>query len=70
MNKFMLSLRRAILLTLLTQLGYWVNRYVITGEIDQFEFIFNRDNMIFSLKMFGVYFIMYFMVTVYFNEQK
>ena len=47
MSNFILAFKRAILLTLLTQLVYWINRYFLTGVIDQIEFIFNRENMIF-----------------------
>ena len=70
MSNFILAFKRAILLTLLTQLVYWINRYFLTGVIDQIEFIFNRENMIFSLKILVAYFITYYMALIYLGNKE
>ena len=70
MSNFFLAFKRAILLTLLTQLVYWINRYFFTGVIDQIEFIFNRENMIFSLKILVAYFITYYMALIYLGNKE
>ena len=70
MSNFILAFKRAILLTLLTQLVYWINRYFFTGVIDQIEFIFNRENMIFSLKILVAYVITYYMALIYLGNKE
>ena len=63
-------LKRAVFLTFLTQLVYWINRYFITGVIDQVEFIFNWENMIFSIRILGAYFVTYYMAIIYLVDKK
>ena len=70
MSNFILALKRAVLLTFLTQLVYWINRYFITGVIDQVEFIFNWENMIFSIRILGAYFVTYYMAIIYLGDKK
>ena len=70
MSNFILALKRAVFLTFLTQLVYWINRYFITGVIDQVEFIFNWANMIFSIRILGAYFVTYYMAIIYLVDKK
>lgn len=70
MSNFILALKRAVFLTFSTQLVYWINRYSITGVIDQVEFIFNWENMIFSIRILGAYFVTYYMAIIYLGDKK
>lgn len=70
MSNFILALKRAVFLTFSTQLVYWINRYFITGVIDQVEFIFNWENMIFSIRILGAYFVTYYMAIIYLGDKK
>lgn len=70
MNKIVLSIKRAFIVTIGIQFLSWLNDYFDTGVIDQFESIFNEENVILSLKIFIAIFVIYYILILYFASEK
>ena len=49
--------KKAFYFTLLIQVFFWFNAYYRTGKIDQISLFFNVDHILFSIKVFFIYFI-------------
>ncbi len=49
--------KKAFYFTLLIQVFFWFNAYYRTGKIDQISLFFNVDHVLFSIKVFFIYFV-------------
>ena len=69
MNKFIIALKRAGIISVGIQIISWFNYYLKTGVIDQFEDIFNEDNIRLSVRIFIAMFVVYYVLLLYFGNR-
>lgn len=62
MRYLLLILKRSFLMTIILQIIFYINSYYITGDVDQSGFFVSKENLFFSLKIWGSLFILFLLI--------
>ena len=49
-------------MTIILQIIFYINSYYITGDVDQSGFFVSKENLFFSLKIWGSLFILFLLI--------
>ena len=62
MRYLLLILKRSFLMTIILQLIFYINAWIITGNVDQSDFFVSKEHLFFSLKIWGSLFVLFLLI--------